>query len=719
MTESSNETTDVIGPPAELDNGGLVAPATTPLPGSVEHDELIVVDPGMLPAPDVETRVDGLEHPIEPRRWTAGDIGVLAGRFVSVFWALSVMWMVVFALLPLLVGWTPTVVSTGSMEPAVSAGSIVHVDGDVDPQVLGSGSIITYEDPVVPGRTVSHRVIEVVRDVESGPTTGFRTKGDANGQADAAVVPVDAVQGATRLVLPYAGLPQVWLDEGRWWLVALLAVGTAVAAIIAFDTLGGYLTGRSMFRRRSVASAVAIAIAVMLGGPASNAAFAATTDQSGSTFASSTSWWLDVVDADGPVAHWQLDDVGTGGGSVTIVSESFEGANAFTQFGSGQVAASTAQARTGATSAHKTSNNDPNGAWSALPTTVTGSFTFDVWVYRPSSYSGGAVDRLGLEDATFGGYTFYADHSSNRLRIDRRTNGNATGLGSTVAFDPPEDEWYRLSLVRSGTGLSVSAFDGSGTLLATTSAVDGTYTTFDRWVVRGGHDYFVDDLTITQDAGPPAAAVDRVGTIDGTISGSVTSGTPTLLSNVPGTPSAFDFDGTGAVRIGDDPAINTSDRAERTVELWFEPDVTAGRQVLFEEGGGVNGLSLYLDGTTLYGRAWGQTLGWSNALEVATAVGAIQAGTTYHAAVVLDSVTDRSLELYLDGVLVGTATKTDSQLWHAHSDDGAIGQVNGGTQYHDGNSNGPDGFDGTIDEVVVFNSALDGERIQIHHTAGR
>lgn len=68
MTNTSNETTDVVGPTAELDSGGLVAPATTPLPGSVEHDGFVAVDSGTLPTPDLSTRVVGLDHPIDPQR---------------------------------------------------------------------------------------------------------------------------------------------------------------------------------------------------------------------------------------------------------------------------------------------------------------------------------------------------------------------------------------------------------------------------------------------------------------------------------------------------------------------------------------------------------------------------------------------------------------------------------------------------------------------------
>ncbi len=672
---------------------------------------------GVLPAPDVETLRDDIAAPVvtPPRRWSAGSIASDVGRFLAVFWAFTVAWMLFFALIPSVIGWSPTVVSTGSMSPAVDAGTVLHLDRGVDPQSLGPGAIIMFDDPSVPGRSTTHRIVEVVRDGDgAGPVVAFSTKGDANADRDAQLVSVDDVDGAARLVLPYAGLPRVWANEGNWLPLVTLVLATGLAAAIAADTIGGFLTGRAVIRRRSVVTAIAIAIAVMLGGPSSNAAFAATTANPGSGFEMTSSWHLDAIDADIPIAHWRLDDAGSGTSTI-VLTDDFETFGGYNAYGSGLVTSSTAQARSGSRSALKTGNNDPNGAWRALPTTVTGSFTFEVWVYRPSGFAGGSIDRLGLEDAAFNGYTFNADHNGNTLRIDRRTGGNATGIGSSVPFDPPEDAWYRLELIRSGADLTVTAYDGGGALLATTSAVDGTTTSFDRLTIRGGWDYHVDDLTVTQDPNLPPA-VDRIGTLDGSYLGTPTLQQPSLLANLPST--SVSFDGGDRVSLGDSVDINLGDRAERTLELWFRADAVTGRQMIYEEGGTVNGMNLYLDGGRLYGRAWSESTGWSNPLQVTTAPGAIAAGTVHHVALVLDASGSRSLEMYLDGALLGASTKTDAAVWNAHSDDGAIGGVNGGTENHDGNSNAAAPFDGTVDEVELYNSALGPERIETHYYAG-
>ena len=94
--------------------------------------------------------------------------------------------------------------------------------------------------------------------------------------------------------------------------------------------------------------------------------------------------------------------------------------------------------------------------------------------------------------------------------------------------------------------------------------------------------------------------------------------------------------------------------------------------------------------------------------------------TTYHVAVTLDAVGTRSLVLYLDGTPVSTATKTDGAQWNAHSDDGAVGYVNGGTRFHDGNSSGTGNFpfDGTVDEVILYNLIVPAVNIGNHHASG-
>lgn len=708
-----------------------LAPTTNPLPlvePEAEPDPHAAPEPQIEPAVEPETDVEPASEPeneveqtlapVVPEfvrgqrtRWIAESVG----RFLALFWCWTIIWLALWSLVPMAIGWSPNVVTSGSMEPSVRVGSVVHVDGEVDLDSIGPGAIITFQDPAIPEMRVTHRITGVEQ--TDGIVTGFRTKGDNNATTDSSVVPVDNVEGVARLMVPFAGTPKVWSQNGQWLQLGVFVIVTAGAAAVAIDTIMSFISGRksrgSRGKKRQ-AAATAVAIAAMLGAPSSTAAFTDTTDASGNSFDMTTQWHLDAIDRESPVAHWRLGEA-AGATGTTVFTDGFETTNGYTQYGSGRFRGSKSQARSGVRSGRRSFADDPNGGWRALAGPVTStSFTFEVWIYRPSGWAGGSADQVGLEDSAANGYTFDVDHTANTLGLDRRTGGAASPIGALVAFNPPEDAWYRLELVHLGAEMTVNAYDGSGTLLATTSATDATTTSFDRLVARGGHEYFVDDMTVTQ-LNAALVAADRVGTLDASYVGDPVVGAAGLVVGDPDT--AVDLDGVDqGASIGDATLINTTTRAVRSVELWFQADVTSGRQVIYEEGGNTDGMIIYLDGTTLYGYAWSESTGWSNTLVASTT---IAAGTRYHAALTLDAVTSRSLVLYVDGVAAGTSTKTDSGLWSAHADDGAIGYVNGSTEFHDGDAGAGYYFDGTIDEVVLYNSVLSPSVIANHHNAGR
>ncbi|SHH61499.1 signal peptidase I [Halobaculum gomorrense] len=98
------------------------------------------------------------------------------------------------------------VVLSGSMEPAMSPGDVIIVDG-VDAAAVQEGAVITFggEDG---GTPTTHRVVEVV-ERENG--VAFRTKGDANEDPDQQLVTPSQLEGRVMtvgghlLVIPYIG----------------------------------------------------------------------------------------------------------------------------------------------------------------------------------------------------------------------------------------------------------------------------------------------------------------------------------------------------------------------------------------------------------------------------------------------------------------------------------------------------------------------------------
>lgn len=96
------------------------------------------------------------------------------------------------------------IVASGSMEPTLEPADVVLVY-HVDPGEIAVGDVITFRTQ---GSTfpTTHRVTEVVptNDFDSG--VGFRTKGDANPDVDAALLPGSQVIGR----VPVLSIPGVW-----------------------------------------------------------------------------------------------------------------------------------------------------------------------------------------------------------------------------------------------------------------------------------------------------------------------------------------------------------------------------------------------------------------------------------------------------------------------------------------------------------------------------
>jgi len=102
------------------------------------------------------------------------------------------------------------IILSGSMEPALSPGDAVVVDGSAS---VGVGDIITFDD----GNAVptTHRVIGV----EGGQ---YVTQGDANENADSGLVSPDAVLGRVTLTIPLIGYVVLWVNTPIGYIALVL-----------------------------------------------------------------------------------------------------------------------------------------------------------------------------------------------------------------------------------------------------------------------------------------------------------------------------------------------------------------------------------------------------------------------------------------------------------------------------------------------------------------
>jgi signal peptidase len=114
-------------------------------------------------------------------------------------------------------GWQLQSVASGSMEPTFPIGSVVVV-GQVDPSEVEPGMALVFEDPVVPGRLVTHRVLGRA----GSGILAFRTQGDANATPDPLPVPARLVRGRVMWHVTHLGRLLLWLRWPRSVIVLVL-----------------------------------------------------------------------------------------------------------------------------------------------------------------------------------------------------------------------------------------------------------------------------------------------------------------------------------------------------------------------------------------------------------------------------------------------------------------------------------------------------------------
>ncbi len=138
--------------------------------------------------------------------WVFLNLTILLTTWVGIGWAIG--------------GWSPVIITSGSMEPALGVGDVLLIDESAS-ETIAQRSIVVFERD---GEAIAHRVFAVDGDA-------YVTKGDANPSPDAGRVTDADVVGAGRLVVPLIGLPVVWLHDGAY--IPLAAWGLLVLAGVA------------------------------------------------------------------------------------------------------------------------------------------------------------------------------------------------------------------------------------------------------------------------------------------------------------------------------------------------------------------------------------------------------------------------------------------------------------------------------------------------------
>lgn len=131
-------------------------------------------------------------------------------------------------LLARLAGYRPLIEYSGSMRPALNAGDVL-VSQAVPAQSVRTGEIVSFTDPALGGRLVTHRV-RAVHSAEK--RVYFVTRGDANAVPERWSVPRGASVAKVDFRVPDLGWATAWMNSALARVGTLLLLSLAVGAVI-------------------------------------------------------------------------------------------------------------------------------------------------------------------------------------------------------------------------------------------------------------------------------------------------------------------------------------------------------------------------------------------------------------------------------------------------------------------------------------------------------
>ena len=197
------------------------------------------------------------------------------------------------------------------------------------------------------------------------------------------------------------------------------------------------------------------------------------------------------------------------------------------------------------------------------------------------------------------------------------------------------------------------------------------------------------------------------------------TGTATLSLNPTQAPTAnrvFLINPVNVNTVSDSTAINLNTYySAKTISVAFETGANiTTRQVIYEQGGGVRGLAIFVEDGKLYEAVWNYNAGVSWGYKETSIQ--ITANTEYTATFILNATSDSvgTLTTYLNGVQTDQLTGVGNL--YSHNEDVGIGWMKDQSRFHGTNEYG-DGhvFSGTVEKVIQYNAALSGSTLQQLH----
>jgi signal peptidase len=208
-------------------------------PGGAEPPPVIARTEGLTRAaggvPQVQPGVPGLVLPAEtPRRHrqrpraAAPPRGKRQHRVASTVLSVACLALSLALSIPVFFGFRALVVRSGSMEPAISTGSLVVVHR-VPAESIAVGQVISFVTLEGTGQVITHRVQAVS---QADGEMAVETKGDANTGSEKWSIGASGVVGRVVLHIPYLGYALAYLGGRTARLLLVVTPALALAGVL-------------------------------------------------------------------------------------------------------------------------------------------------------------------------------------------------------------------------------------------------------------------------------------------------------------------------------------------------------------------------------------------------------------------------------------------------------------------------------------------------------
>jgi flagellin-like hook-associated protein FlgL len=272
----------------------------------------------------------------------------------------------------------------------------------------------------------------------------------------------------------------------------------------------------------------------------------------------------------------------------------------------------------------------------------------------------------------------------------------ATGNGSDSLQNIRYVEGSSANDTLSGSGDADTLIGGDGNDLVQDVSIPAGSLPTDNMV------FYLDSSNLASITGHPGniTAIDDQSTFNNdvlNVQGNAQSGIDTINGI-----NSITFDGNSILGIADSSSINLNAHPQRSLFASFETgsDITS-RQVIYEEGGTVNGFVMYIENGNLVSGTY-KNSGADFSIYHSTP---IAPNTTYIGGMVFDSSGSGTFNSYLNGTPFGSSPAPMAQA--AHSGDIGIGGMSQDSRFPDGSASGNGlAFNGEIGEVLNWRDAL-------------